>query len=301
MLSTIERGLGFISTKERDVLDYEYVFDASVMFKMKDFFKNPILNENIKKQLDNFRILLEENKVETESELTWNFESDEPVFNTFLVSAYMTPNFLGQKYLKKNITFFINNQRLDGSWFEKMNKQKSHYHSAISVTANVLWVLRNFGGNSKKITDSIKKAIDFLEKSRIKTGKHKGFWGDENDSTGSDFIYPTYIVLYELGQHDKSYLEKYKKQVNALFDLQDKKEGSWHLMYYGKDEKIVGTYTGLALLIDSVKDVFSDRVINGLLFICDNTTPSGKIGKHANVTAIGLHRLIGWLKAASYL
>jgi hypothetical protein len=89
--------------------------------------------------------------------------------------------------------------------------------------------------------------------------------------------------------------------VNALFELQDKNEGSWHLMYYGRDEKIVGTYMGLALLIDSVKDLFSERVINGLLFICNNATPSGKIGKHPNVTAIGLHRLIGWLKAASYL
>ena len=121
------------------------------------------------------------------------------------------------------------------------------------------------------------------------------------ETSGSDFIYPTYIVLYELGQHNKGYLKKYKTQLNRIIKLQDEHDGSWHLMYYGRDEKIVGTYLGLALLIDSVEDIFSDTVIKGLLFICNSATPSGKIGKHPNVTAIGLHRLIGWLKAASYL
>ena len=301
VLSTIEQGLEFISTKERDVLDYEYVFDASVMFKMKDFFNNPILNKNIKKQLSEFRTMLEENKVETDSEIQWNFESDEPVFNTFLVSAYMTPSFLGHKHITKSVNFLINNQRADGSWFERKNKKKSHYHSAISVTSNILWVLRNFGGNSIVVKNSIKKAVKFLEDNRIKSGKNKGFWLHEVDSAGPDWIYPTYIVLYELGQHNKSYLEKYDKQVKAIFDLQDISEGCWHLMYYGRDEKIVGTYMGLALLIDSVGDIYSDKVIKGLVYICNNATPSGKIGKHPNVTAIGLHRLIGWLKAASYL
>lgn len=300
VLSVIEKGLEFISTKERDGLDYEFVFDASVMFKMKNFFKNPILNKNIKQQLRLFKNLMEKNKFENQSEVYWNFKTNKKIFGTFLMTAFMTPNFLGNKYVKKATTFLINTQKSDGSWFEGKINDNTHYNSPISLTANVLWVLRMFGSNSDKINNSIPKAVKFLENNRITKGKDKGFWKHSFGTTEPDIIYPTYITLYELGQHNKNYLKKYKKQLDFLLSMQDKK-GCWPMLYFGKDEKIVGTYMGLALLVDSIGDLFSERTIKGIMYICRNATPSGKIGKHANVTAMGLHRLIWWLKKTSYL